>query len=184
MGRRRRGRGAGRPGEEGPPHAGGAFDPLLLLQTLAARRVAYVVIGGVAAGLHGSPALTADLDICYERSRPNLESLAAALQEPHATLRGAEPGLPFQLDARTLELGDHFALSTDAGGLDCLGTPRGTAGYSDLAKLASDFAVHGIRIKAASLDDLIRMKKAAGRPIDRIDLEILGALRDMTDGES
>lgn len=183
MGRRRRGRAAARPEEGGAPQGGGTFDPLLLLQTLAAHRVAHVIIGGVAAGLQGSPALTADLDICYERSRPNLEALAAALKELHATLRGAEPGLPFQLDAKTLELGDHFTFSTDAGDLDCLGTPQGTAGYSDLVKLATDFEVHGIRIKTASLDDLIRMKRAAGRPKDRIDLEILGALRDQIDGE-
>jgi hypothetical protein len=77
------------------------FDPIPLLETLHRHGVAFVLIGGVAGIALGSSLATFDLDICYERSEPNLERLAAALQELHATLRGAPPDLPFRPDART-----------------------------------------------------------------------------------
>jgi hypothetical protein len=157
------------------------FDPLQLFRTLARFQVAYVVIGGVAGTLYGSPTVTGDLDICYERSRPNLLALAATLSDLRSTLRGVDPSLPFQLDVRTLMLGDSFTFSTDAGDFDCLGTPAGTAGYPDLVKQAVEYEVDDVVIKVVSLDDLIRMKKAAGRPKDRIELEILGAVRDEID---
>jgi hypothetical protein len=150
---------------------------------MAAHRVCYVVIGGVAATLYGSPSLTGDLDVCYERSRPNVQALAAALTELHATLRGVDPGLPFRLDAKALELGDSFTFSTDAGDFDCLGTPAGTSGYVDLIRQATEFEVGGIDVSVSSLDDLMRMKQAAGRPKDKLELEILGALRDEIDEE-
>jgi len=145
--------------------------------------VRFVIIGGVAAILLGSSSLTADLDICYDRSRENLRALASALRELGATLRGVEPGLPFQLDAKTLQLGDSFTFQTVAGPLDILGTPSGTEGFADLIRKAEDYELAGHRVQVTSLDDLIRMKKAAGRAKDRIELEILGALRDEIDRE-
>ena len=155
-----------------------------ILDVLAKYRVGFVIIGGVAAGLLGSSSLTGDLDICYERSRENMRALAGALVELGATLRGVEPGLPFQLDAKTLELGDSFTFQTMAGPLDILGTPSGTGGFADLIRKAEDLQLGEVSAKLASLDDLIRMKRAAGRPKDRIELEILGALRDEIDREN
>lgn len=154
------------------------FDPLLLLRVLVQHHVRFVIIGGVAARVHGSPTLTADLDLCYERSRTNLEALARALRSVHARLRDWDPGLPFLLDAKTLELGDHFTFSTDAGDLDCLATPTGTTGYPDLDRDAVELELGGIPARIASLDDVIRMKRATGRPKDRIELQVLGGLRD------
>ena len=159
------------------------FSPLDLLRALHEHQVAFIVIGGVAGIAHGSPSLTRDLDICYERSRQNYQALARALQSLHATLRGAPADLPFILDARTIELGDHFTFSTDLGDLDCLGTPSGTGGYNDLIANAVEVDLEGIRIKVAGLDDLMRMKRAAGRPRDLAELTILGALREKLDHE-
>lgn len=105
------------------------------------------------------------------------------MRELGATLRGVEPGLPFQLDASTLALGGSFTFATDAGALGCLGTPAGTGGYRDLARQAVAFEIEGLSVRVASLDDLIRMKRAAGRPKDRVELEILGALCDEIDRE-
>lgn len=158
-----------------------AFQPDLLLSTLDQHQVSYVVIGGIAGVAHGSPTLTADLDVCYQRTRPNMAALADALRELQAELAGADPGLPFQIDARTIELGDHFTFETDAGGLDCLGTPAGTAGYEDLVRDSVVLEVFGRKVRFVSLDDLIRMKRAAGRPKDLIELEVLGALREEID---
>jgi hypothetical protein len=149
---------------------------------LGRRRVRFVLIGGYAAIALGSPILTGDIDICYARDDDNLERLAAALRELHATLRGAPADLPFRLDALTLKAGDHFTFSTSAGPLDCLGTPSGTAGFPALDRRASEVDLGGVIVRVASLEDLIAMKRASDRPKDRIALEWLGALRDELEG--
>jgi hypothetical protein len=141
-----------------------------------------VVIGGIAARLLGSPTVTRDLDICYARDTENLERLGMVLMRLGARLRGAPPGLPFRPDARTLAAGDHFTLTTVAGDLDLVGTPAGVAGYEELARTAERMDLDGVAVLVASVDDLIRMKRASGRPKDLVELEILGALRDELEG--
>jgi hypothetical protein len=158
------------------------FDPLGALRVLLDHRVRFIVIGGVAGAAHGSPLITQDLDICYDRNPDNLKRLAAALQELHAKLRGVDDDVPFILDAKTLKAGDHFTFVTDAGDLDVMGTPVGSAGYEDLAAEAMETELDGLRVLVASLDDLMAMKRAARRPKDLAALEILGALRDEISG--
>ena len=155
-----------------------AFDPLRALRTLSRHGVRYVVIGGLGARLHGSPSVTNDTDVCCQRAPATLERLAAALRRLHAALRGADGDVPFQLDAKTLAAGDHFTLSTDAGNLDILGTPAGVDGFDALEREAKVFTIDGLTVAVASIDDLISMKRAAGRPKDLIEVEVLGALRD------
>jgi hypothetical protein len=156
-----------------------AFDPLRLLRTLRDHAVEYVVIGGFAGRRWGSPTVTNDLDICHARDRRNLEALASALRALDAHLRGAPRDLHFLLDARSLANGDSFTFETNAGNLDCLGTPAGTTGYGELARgaVAVDLG-ESLLVRFVSLDDLIRMKSAAGRPKDRIEVEILRAVKE------
>jgi hypothetical protein len=155
------------------------FDPLRAIRVLVKHAVRFIVVGGVAGRVWGSPAITNDLDICYERSRENYEALAAALRELGAGLRGAPPGLPFQLDAHTIKQGDCFTFTTVAGDLDCLGTPSGTRGYSDLLQNATEEELEeGLRVWITSIDDLLRMKRAAGRPKDLLAVEILSAVKE------
>jgi hypothetical protein len=158
------------------------FDPLSGLRTLVERGVRFVLIGGYAAALRGSPMMTGDVDLCYARDPDNLERLAAALGELGARLRGAPADVPFRLDSRAFEAGDHFTFATDVGPIDCLGTPAGTDGFADLDQSATEESLDGVLVRVASLDDLIRMKRAASRPQDRIALEWLSALRDELDG--
>ncbi len=155
-----------------------AFDPVRVLRQLNEAGVRYIVIGGVAANLLGSPTVTADVDICYARERPNLEALARVLTALNARLRGAEPGLPFRLDAKTFLAGDSFKFVTDAGDLDVLANPAGTRGFEDLARGATLMVLDGMQVLVADIDDLIRMKLAAARPKDLIEAEVLGALRE------
>jgi hypothetical protein len=155
-----------------------AFDPVAALQVLAVHNVDFVVVGGIAARLWGSPTVTRDLDICYARTPANLERLAAALQDVHARLRGVSAEVPLRLDARTLAAGDSFTFKSDVGDLDCLGTPSGTGGYDDLKAGAELVDVDGLKVWVTSLADLIDMKRAAGRDKDRVELEVLGALRE------
>jgi hypothetical protein len=155
-----------------------AFDPIAGLRTLVDHGVRFVLIGGYAAALRGSPMMTGDVDICPARDRENLARLAEALRGLHARLRGAPADAPFVLDGPTLEAGDHFTFATDAGPIDCLGTPAGTDGFTDLDVSASGEDLDGLVVRVASLEDLIRMKRAADRPQDRIAVEWLSALRD------
>jgi transcriptional regulator with XRE-family HTH domain len=158
------------------------FDPEAIVTALSAHEVRYVLIGGLAAVSQGSPVLTNDLDICYDRRRDNLERLAAALRDLNATLRGVDDEVPFLLDAETLRAGDSFAFSTDAGPFDVLGTPSGASGYDELAERAVAIDFDGQTVLAASIDDLIRMKEAAAREKDRLGLAHLHALRDELEG--
>jgi hypothetical protein len=158
-----------------------SFDPLAVLGTLVRDEVRFVLIAGYAAAIHGSPVITGDVDICYGRGDDNLERLAAALGKLRAKLRGAPSDVSFRLDAGSLKSGDHFTFSTKAGALDCIGMPAGTDGFADLDASATDEDLDGLVVRVASVDDLIRMKRAAGRPQDLIAVEWLAALRDELD---
>ena len=154
------------------------FDPRRLLEALEGHGVRFVIIGGVAAVALGSPSITLDLDVCYDRAPDNLDRLAAALEELSATLRGAPAEVPFQRDAEALARGDHFTFDTSAGPFDVMALPAGSNGYQELLANSVEVMIKGVSVRVASIDDLIRMKRAAGRPKDRIELEILGALRE------
>lgn len=161
-----------------------SLPPLDALRVLECHQVKFVLIGGLAANALGSPLATHDVDICYDRRDDNLVALAAALNEMGATLRGAPPGLPFILDARTLKAGDCFTFDTAKGAVDVLGTPSGTLrGYAELIVNAEPVEIEpGLTTMVCSLEDLIRMKAAAGRNKDLRALEELGALRDEIEG--
>ncbi len=155
-----------------------AFDPLLILKTLNNHRVKFVVIGGIAGRLWGSTTVTNDLDVCYARDRENLKALAAALAGLKAKLRGADRDLRFVPDARTLKTGDTFTFTTTGGNFDILGTPAGSKGYESLARTATPMDVGGVTVPVAAIEDLILMKRAAGRAKDLIEVEILSAVKE------
>lgn len=144
------------------------FDPAPALVALADAGVDFVVIGGVAGGAHGSAFGTHDLDVAYNRASENLERLAEVLRSLGATLRGAPADLPFQLDARSLAEGGNFTFDTSFGALDVLAYPAGAPSFERLKADAVTIDVRGRRVRVASLDHLIAMKEAAGRPRDKV----------------
>jgi hypothetical protein len=161
-----------------------ATDFVGALQALTRHKVDFVLIGGLAARLHGSPTVTIDVDICPSRESDNLERLAEALREMNAQLRTVGEDVPFKVDAGSLERTLNLTLTTMYGALDILAEPSGTSGYSELAANAKTYELDDLQLKVASLEDLMRMKEAAGRPKDRIELEILGALREELEDRS
>jgi predicted nucleotidyltransferase len=148
-----------------PPDAP-EFDPVSVLKRFADANVDFVVIGGVAGGAHGSIYATEDVDVAYARTRENLERLAALLRELGAELRGAPRDPPFQLDARSLSEGGNFTFDTSLGSVDIRAFPAGAPAYEQLRHDATVIDVEGRRVRVASLDHLIAMKEAAGRPKD------------------
>jgi hypothetical protein len=150
------------------PDAEEPFDPIPLLRRFADAGVDFVVIGGVAGGVHGSSLSTYDVDLAYGREPGNLEKLAAVLGSIEAKLRGAPPDVPFPLDAKTLAAGSNFTFTTTMGSVDILGDPAGAPPYEQLRRGATLVDVEGRQIRVASLDHLIAMKEAAGRPKDKL----------------
>ncbi len=141
-----------------------------------------MVIGGIAAVAHGSPQFTRDLDITYAADEENLERLGAVLVRLGASLRGVTEEVPFVPDGRTLKRTRVLTLVTPDGPLDVLAQPDGSAGYAHLRANAITATVAGLDVRIAGLDDLIAMKKAAGRPKDRIYVEELEAIRRLQAG--
>lgn len=151
------------------------LDPELLVTTLARHGVRYVLIGAVAARLHGFPRLTADADITPERGAGNLERLALALRALDARVytESVPEGLVFDVSAASLARAEMWNLVTTAGRLDVVFMPSGTGGYEDLVANAVRFRVFGAELWAARLEDILRSKEAADRPQDRQDALII-----------
>jgi transcriptional regulator with XRE-family HTH domain len=143
------------------------LDASAILRVLSEQGVEYVVIGGVAVQAHGHPRTTQDLDLVPEPGSENLRRLVSAL----TALRGRPVGA--SLDSETLvrlPAEGVLELDTDAGGVDVHMTPPGAAPYEDLRARALELDVSGIRLAVAGRDDLIAMKRASGRPVDRGDI--------------
>jgi hypothetical protein len=149
-----------------------------LLSTLDRHRVEYIVVGGAAAIAHGSARFTQDLDVVYHRSPENLDRLVSALRDLKPYLRGAPPGLPFVWDRVTLAHGLNFTLETSLGLIDLLGEIPGGGTYTDLVDGSIELRLFTGASKCLSLEQLIRTKRAAGRPKDLEALAELEALRE------
>jgi hypothetical protein len=147
-----------------------------LLRLLTESEVEFVVIGGIAAVLHGSARATFDLDVCFAPDSANLERLGTALAALKARLRGVAKDVPFVPDGATLRRIEVLTLSTIAGDLDVLRTPAGAPRYDVLARRAERVEIGGDEILVASVEDLMAMKAAAGRPKDQADLVELEAI--------
>jgi hypothetical protein len=156
------------------------FQPTLALEMLRAHGVGFICIGGTAAVMHGANYVTFDLDVCPDEDADNLERLSRALTALHARVRveGVDDGFVFAHDGASLARARMWNLMTDAGDLDICFVPAGTAGYDDLARNAVAMDLDGHTILVASLDDIIRSKRAANRDKDRLALPILEEIRD------
>jgi hypothetical protein len=139
--------------------------------------VDFVVVGGVAAVAHGSVAFTQDLDIAYAADIGNLDRLGAVLVNVDARLRGVTDDVPFVPYGRALRRTRVLTLATPLGSIDLLAQPDGAPVYEQLRSRAIRQSVAGVDVLVASLEDLIAMKKAAGRPKDLVAVEELEAIQ-------
>lgn len=135
-----------------------------ILHVLAEHGVNYVVIGGVAVQTHGFPRTTQDLDIVPEPGADNLRRLSDALWALGARPVGESRPRPVSIPKTGV-----LELDTDAGGLDVHLDPTGVRGYPQLRDRALRLELDG-PVLVAGLDDLISMKRTAGRAIDRSDI--------------
>jgi hypothetical protein len=162
----------------------GEFRPERILEVLGSHGVRFVLIGGFAAVIHGSPYVTTDVDVVPDTSTDNLARLSAALHELNAKVwTSAEPaGIPFDHDAASLGSVAVWNLVTEAGRLDVTLVPSGTAGFDDLERDAVRLTILGVDVEVASLADVIRSKEAADRDKDRLVLPVLRRIAEETGG--
>ena len=151
-----------------------AFRPLAVLRALHDAGVRFVVVGGVAARVHGSPLPTDDTDVCHDPSPDNVARLPAALAALDARPRGGHPAP----GVAALRSADRLPFDTAFGPLDLIARPPGTAGYAELDAGAETVVLDGCTVRVAAVDDLLRMARAAGDPRRRAAGEVLIALRD------
>jgi len=153
-----------------------------LLGALVEGAVEFIIVGGVAATVHGSARLTQDVDVVYARTDKNLARLVESLARYDPYLRGAPEGLPFEWSAATVRRGLNFTLTTRLGDIDILGEITGGGGYPDLLPHSFGVDLFGHRCLCLGLPWLIRTKRAAGRPRDLETVAELEALREERDG--
>jgi len=145
-----------------------------LLAVLAAEHVQYVVIGGVAVGVHGYVRMTQDLDLVPAPDGRNLDRLVVAASRLQATLpTAAGRGFDPPSDSRVLRMGGNLTLDTRLGGLDVIQRLPGLPAYAELRESALAAELDEMSVWICSLAHLRAMKAAAGRPQDAADLAAL-----------
>lgn len=160
--------------------------PEPLIAALVDHQVDFIVVGGYAVAAHGFPRATKDIDICPDPSDDNLGRLAKALATLEATPIGLdefEGEFDLEPDLEDLKLGGNWTLLTKHGRLDVMqifsfeGAAEGEGAHGDLAPHAVERSFLGHQVKFCSYHDLLRMKRAAGRAQDKVDVESLRTAR-------
>jgi len=157
----------------------GGFEARDLFRALARHEVEYVTIGGVAVQAHGAQRMTQDLDVVIATSRENIQRLASALSEVDARVLGSggerSRSVP---SAALLASGDQWHLITAYGPLDVLTLPAHLGSFAEVRGRAHEVPLGGVVVPIAHRDDLLKMKRASGRPQDLADVRLLESLDD------
>jgi hypothetical protein len=149
------------------------------VRVLAAHGVHTIVIGGQAGLLHGSPRLTLDVDLCYQRGVNTLAGLAAALRELKAQLRVPGGSVPFPIDVPFLERTSQLTLSCDGFDLDLLAEAPPLGTYEQLLPGSMNIPLRDQTVRVIGLDDLIVIKRTLGRPKDLDSLQYLLVVKEI-----
>ncbi len=153
-----------------------------LIRALAEAGVRFVVVGGVAAIVHGASTFTRDLDVLAPFDEDNMARLLRALHDhdPRFALHPTHPKLA-QSPSELATFHDLY-LDTALGRLDVLGQlPNGT--YDELAPSAITVSLAQVQCAVLGLDALIQSKALLGRAKDQVSLMELRAIRDRLRGE-
>jgi predicted nucleotidyltransferase len=153
-----------------------------LLEKLVDKEVDFLIIGGVAVGYHGHVRATKDVDVVPAPDPANLERLTQVLVQLEAKVEGADDfdsnELPDPLDPAVLGEGGNWVLNTRLGRLDIMQWIGDEALWDRLSPTSIDDEVGGLQIKMVSYEDLVALKRLAGRPEDLADLQRLDEARE------
>jgi hypothetical protein len=156
-----------------------------LLGVLVEHKVDFVIVGGFAVVAHGYVRATKEVDICPDPAKDNLDRLAAALTELEAEPLALDDFAPEEFDLRPdregLQFGGNWTLRTKHGRLDVLQHIKGLGadegGWKELSRRAVRINFVGYDCLFAGYEELLSMKRAAGRPQDELDIKSLRAAR-------
>lgn len=150
-----------------------------LLRRLIAADVRFVLVGGLAVNAWGVVRGTKDVDIVPDPDIENFRRLAevAASVGGQVQTATAFAGSAFSIEA-LMARGDRVLIETQLGGLDVIQGLPGVPSYERLRANAVDVELLGMSVPVCSLNDLLTMKRAAGRTRDLADLEDLGSAHD------
>lgn len=157
------------------------FDGRALLEALVREEVSFILIGGFAVIAHGYARATKDIDLVPEPTESNFDRLLTVLADLDYSILGTEEFEPDEIvhpDLEALCAGGSWVLNTRFGRLDILQFLEPDLRYEHLAEGAFWEEVFGHRIRFCSYENLILMKKAAGRAQDLADIEQLRAIRN------
>ncbi len=140
--------------------------PLLarIAAALAKARLEAVLIGNAAAALHGAPVTTIDFDFMFRKTPVNMRKLKEVAAELGASI--LQPYYPLS--------GLYRVVNDDEGvQIDFMSVVDGIDSLASLRADAVEAAFGGNSLRIASLEKIVRSKRAAGRPRDLAVLEIL-----------
>jgi len=144
-----------------------------LIEALQQEGIEFILVGGMAAVIHGAPIVTADLDVVHRRTEENVGRILALLTRLNAVHRFDLAGRKLSPTREQLLGHGHLNLVTDLGPLDLLCELAGDHGYEDLIGDTVQLAVGTDSIPVLSLARLIQVKSETGRAKDRMVLPVL-----------
>ncbi len=150
------------------------FQPQTILTALQNAPFEYVVIGGIAANLHGSTRVTLDFDICIDFAPTNLVALSNLLAPYHPVHRISADKPAFKIAPDNAKGWKNLYLSTDIGVIDIIGDVKGIGHFSEVMKYSEIADFGGTQCRILSIDGLILAKEAVGREKDK---EVIYQLR-------
>jgi hypothetical protein len=151
-----------------------SFDQLLV--RLVQADIRFIVIGGLALGSWGVVRGTKDCDVVPDPAPENLDRLARLAAELGGHVQLGESLLGSERSiAALLRSGERALIATRLGDLDVVQGLEGVLPYVELRAQAIDIELADVTIAVCALEHLRRMKRAAGRPRDLVDLEDLDA---------
>jgi hypothetical protein len=153
-----------------------------LIECLLDGQVDFVVIGGLAAVLHGSTLVTRDVDICIPLGAESLLGLQEALRPLNPRVRAGSELIPLILDAPQASKLKNLYILTDEGRLDCLGSVAGVGEFAAVARESIEIDIAGRRCRLLGIEALIRAKEATDRPHDRETVIQLRAIQERSRG--
>jgi hypothetical protein len=154
------------------------MQPKAIFEALAEEGVAYVLVGGLAATVHGASLTTLDTDVCFRQDRENCERLSRALERIQAEVYPPRAVL-IPLTPELLQSHRIIHLRSLAGRLDLLGTVPGLGSYDEIAPGMIEIRLEGLPVPVLNLDQLIQAKSVLNQPKDREHLDQLLAIRKL-----
>ena len=144
-----------------------------ILEALLKNDVEYVLVGGMAAVLHGAPVTTQDIDIVHHRTPENVARLVAVLKSINARYRGQPEGRTLAPTEKELLASGHNNLQTDLGPIDILCELAPGQDYAELLPHTVTMESGDTVVRVVTLEKLIELKTETGRAKDRLMLPVL-----------